>query len=114
MTLMTEPLHKRIDTPGPDDSEPAKSAGRTGHEEAARRHLADLRSHLSTIKDRIDEVEALVEGEVPDSMAERKRGGVPATVGAGRLLEALSNAQRAAGQVYALCATLERTSDQSS
>lgn len=111
---MTEPLHKQIDTPGADDSEPAQGTDRTGHEGAARRHLADLRSHLSTIEDRIEELETLVDREVPGSMAERKRGGVPATVGAGRLLESLSNAQRAAGQIYALCAALERTSDQSS
>lgn len=101
---MTEPLHKRVDTPGQDTSEQTT----TPHEEAARRHLSDFLGHLSVVEDRAKEVEALLDGDVPDSIAERERGDVSVTVGAGRLLEAVDNLQRAAGQIYALCAALER------
>lgn len=101
---MSKPLHEKIDPPDADDSEQTT----TPHEEAARRHLSDFLAHLTVLEDRAKEVEALLDGDVPDSVAERERGDVPTTVGAGRLLEAVDNLQRAAGQIYALCATLDR------
>jgi len=100
---MTKLLHERVDTPGDDDTDPDPPR----REKALRRHLASLRKHLDVIEDRIDEVEQCLEGDVPDALASQD-GGVATTVAVGRVIESISTAQRSAGQVYALCATLER------
>jgi hypothetical protein len=99
---MPKPLHKRIETPDSDDNAPEPHSNT-----AVGRHLDALRKHLGEIERRIDEVEQCLEGDVPDALASQDAG-VPTTVAAGRLIESISTAQRSAGQVYALCATLER------
>ena len=104
---MTKPLHQRIDTPS-DDEETGPPA--TQAQSQLEHHLAGLETWLGTIQDRIDEVRQASKGEDVKAHAD---GGPPGqTVAAGRLVEALHNAARAAGHVYALCALLARDGDE--
>lgn len=103
---MTTPLHKKVDTPGTDE-EHEDETPRT--EQKLRHLLAGLERHQETVQERIDEIRTVLEGECPDGLATYENRDVPpSTVAAGRLLEAISNLQRGAGQVYALCAEIER------
>lgn len=103
---MSKPLHKKVDTPGAED-DTDDEVDRT--EQKLRHLLSSLERHQETIQERIEEIRAVLDGKSPDMLATYENRDVPPlTVPAGRTLEAISDLQRGAGHVYALCAEVER------
>jgi len=104
---MSKPLHKKVGTPPAEDDTEQESPPQT--EQKLRHLLTGLEQHQETIQDRIDELRQVLDGDCPDTLATYENRDVPPlTVPAGRTIEAISNLQRGAGHVYALCAEIDR------
>jgi hypothetical protein len=99
----TQYLHEEI---GKDDGTIAADPTPSRAQSQLNHHLAGLETWLGTVQDRIDEVRRAADGEDIEAIAEG--GPTDHTIAAGRLLEALHNAERSGGQIYALCAVLTR------
>jgi hypothetical protein len=69
-------------------------------------HLAGLETWLDTIEERIDEVRRAADGKDIQTIVDG--GPDDQAIAAGRLLEAVNNAVRSSGQIYALCALMAR------
>ena len=96
-------LHEEI---GKDDGTSAADPTPSRTKSQLDHHLAGLEAWLGTIEDRIDEVRRAADGK--DIQTSADGGPDDQAIAAGRLLEAVNNAVRSAGQIYALCALMAR------
>jgi hypothetical protein len=91
-------LHEEI---GKDDDTATAAPSQDCIKSQLDHHLAGLKTWLGTIEDRIDEVRRAADGKDIQTIAEG--GPDDQAIAAGRLLEAVNNAVRSAGQSV-LCA----------